>query len=413
MSLGAPASHAFVAAHASPQRTDFYPRASPTAPYFFALAILTQRVAPRPQALRSSIKKKAMAEPTLAEKVSVLQRQLNLPEGANLVDKVENALEKIGLADELRGQPLTRKVDAALQTLGVTPQTSVPMGTPVSNAPVTAPLPTVVEARVVQEAEEQARREAEQARERALRHEAALEKALRDAMPGWFAVWTDRKHAALETAIAHAEAATPPEGSTLFAALNEAKEAARRGRGELDAKREAEEKARREAEEKARAVERSAREAAEARDAAKARREAEERKAKELMHKFIFTIRGERLGICLGADGDPVHDAQGRRDGGVDEYGRPSQLVVCSPTAATIMFHSMESKLLINHQRHRCINVDWWKLEEGTSCHVYDAYPQGPATGQKWIINDDGSISPTDARHLVLGLDAIWRKESN
>ena len=51
-------------------------------------------------------------------------------------------------------------------------------------------------------------------------------------MPGWFALWTpwtDRKHAALETAIAHAEAATPPEGSTLFAALNEAKEAARRG----------------------------------------------------------------------------------------------------------------------------------------------------------------------------------------
>ena len=40
-----------------------------------------------------------------------------------------------------------------------------------------------------------------------------------------------QKHAALETAIANAYAATPPEGSTLFAALNEAKEAARRGRG--------------------------------------------------------------------------------------------------------------------------------------------------------------------------------------
>ena len=89
-------------------------------------------------------------EPTLAEKVSVLQRELNLSEGESLVDAVDNALEKIGLADELQGQPLTRKVDAALQTLGVTPQTSVPMGTPVSNAPVTAPLPTVVEARVVQ-----------------------------------------------------------------------------------------------------------------------------------------------------------------------------------------------------------------------------------------------------------------------
>ena len=90
-------------------------------------------------------------EPTLEEKVSVLQRELNLSEGANHVDAVDNALEKIGLADELRGQPLTRKVDAALQTLGVTPQTSVPMGPPVSIATVTAPLPTVVEARVVQE----------------------------------------------------------------------------------------------------------------------------------------------------------------------------------------------------------------------------------------------------------------------
>ena len=206
-------------------------------------------------------------EPTLAEKVSVLQRQLNLPEGANLVDAVDNALEKIGLADELRGQPLTRKVDAALQTLGVTPQ-SVPMGAPVV-------YPSQVEAKLVASGAEAARmHELEeqlaaaqaantQARERAAQHEAALEKALRDAMPGWFAVWTDRKLVALETAIAHAEAATPPEGSTLFAALNEAKEAARRGRGELDAKREAEEKARREAEEKARrdAVERSAREA--------------------------------------------------------------------------------------------------------------------------------------------------------
>ena len=207
-------------------------------------------------------------EPTLAEKVSVLQRELNLSEGENFVDAVDNALEKIGLADELRGQPLTRKVDAALQTLGVTPQTSVPIGAPVV-------YPSQVEAKLVDSGAEAARiHELEeqlaaaqaantQAQERAARHEAALEKALRDAMPGWFAVWTDQKHAALETAIAHAEAATPPEGSTLFAALNEAKEAARRGRGELDAKREAEEKARREAEEKARrdAVERSAREA--------------------------------------------------------------------------------------------------------------------------------------------------------
>ena len=48
-------------------------------------------------------------EPTLAEKVSVLQRELNLSEGENFVDAVDNALEKIGLADELQGQPLTRR----------------------------------------------------------------------------------------------------------------------------------------------------------------------------------------------------------------------------------------------------------------------------------------------------------------
>ena len=53
------------------------------------------RVRPVPQHME-------LMEPTLAEKVSLLQRQLNLPEGANLVDAVDNALEKIGLADELR-----------------------------------------------------------------------------------------------------------------------------------------------------------------------------------------------------------------------------------------------------------------------------------------------------------------------
>ena len=49
-----------------------------------------------------------LMEPTLAEKVSVLQRELNLSEGESLVDAVDNALEKVGLADELRGQPLTK-----------------------------------------------------------------------------------------------------------------------------------------------------------------------------------------------------------------------------------------------------------------------------------------------------------------
>ena len=73
-----------------------------------------------------------VTEPTLAEKVGVLQRELNLPAEAPLADKVEKALETLGLANELRGQSLTRKVDVALETLGVAAQTSVPMGAPVS-----------------------------------------------------------------------------------------------------------------------------------------------------------------------------------------------------------------------------------------------------------------------------------------
>ena len=84
-------------------------------------------------------------EPTLAEKVSVLQRELNLPAGATLNEKVEKALETLGLADELRELPLVRKVDAALQTLGVTPQTCVQMGAPVPmGAPVSMVTPVAM-----------------------------------------------------------------------------------------------------------------------------------------------------------------------------------------------------------------------------------------------------------------------------
>ena len=84
-------------------------------------------------------------ESTLAEKVSVLQRELNLPAGATLNEKVEKALETLGLADELRELPLVRKVDAALQTLGVTPQTCVQMGAPVPmGAPVSMVTPVAM-----------------------------------------------------------------------------------------------------------------------------------------------------------------------------------------------------------------------------------------------------------------------------
>ena len=219
-------------------------------------------------------------EPTLAEKVSLLQRQLNLPEGANLVDAVDNALEKIGLADELQGQPLTIKVDAALQTLGMTPQT-VPMGTPVSIAPITAPHPTVVEARVVQEAEEQAL--AQQSRM------AALEKALRDAMPGWLGWWNDQSTETLQTAIAQAEAAFPPEGSSLQAALLKAK-AALRSQEEEKARRDAEARARRDAEARARGE-------AEAR----ARREAEQARVRnQRMERARGPLTQDELAGCWG-----------------------------------------------------------------------------------------------------------------
>ena len=43
----------------------------------------------------------------------------------------------------------------------------------------------------------------------------ALERALRDAMPGWFGMWTDRSTATLLTAIAQAVAAAPPAGTGL------------------------------------------------------------------------------------------------------------------------------------------------------------------------------------------------------
>ena len=68
--------------------------------------------------------------------------------------------------------------------------------------------------------------------------------------------------------------------------------------------------------------------------------------------------------------------------------------------------HPHQRKLLINGQRHRCINVNWWKLEAGTSCLVYDAYPNTGCEGQQFVVNNDRSVSPHHAAHLVLGLAA-------
>ena len=100
---------------------------------------------------------------------------------------------------------------------------------------------------------------------------AALEKALRDATPGFFGSWTNHDStAALKVAIAQAGAAAPPEGSSLLAALLAAIESLRSQR-EAKAKKEAEERARKEA------VERAAEEKARKEAAKKARRELDEK----------------------------------------------------------------------------------------------------------------------------------------
>ncbi len=327
------------------------------------------------------------------------------------------------------------------------------------------------------------------------RRQAALEKALRDAMPGWLGWWTDRDTATLDTAIAQAEAAFPPEGSSLEAALLEAK-AVLRGKEEAKAK-EAEEEAQRcklklfrgienmeswPEEAKKKLAKRLARHSMSDRtlcqwtvdyhsdhnkpgaqfpglsqsnqqrlmalleesnfaNAVKVKvdelslssapapavwREAEEaeewKSDPSCLRKFVFTSNGKQYGMTLGELGKSLHDPYRCNRGGVEgEYGRANQLVVCSPENAITLYHSRvhpdhankllirlahADKLLIDGQCHRCINVNWWKLVAGTGCNVYDAFPAGSATGQRWIINADGSIScfREDKRHLVLGL---------
>ena len=42
---------------------------------------------------------------------------------------------------------------------------------------------------------------------------------------------------------------------------------------------------------------------------------------------------------------------------------------------------------------------------------MYDAYPTGPATGMRYTINLDGTISVADKRSLVLGLTSAGHGE--
>ena len=127
---------------------------------------------------------------------------------------------------------------------------------------------------------------------------------------------------------------------------------------------------------------------------------------------FVFRVgaaRGQELGLCVGRLHTPVHDPYRCNGGGVEgEYGRGNGLRVCEPRRAMTLVYSKTSphqlKLLDKDNRSRCLNVDWWKFEENVGIHLYDAYPAGPATGQKWVLNENGSISPQRKPELVLGL---------
>jgi hypothetical protein len=195
-------------------------------------------------------------------------------------------------ADELPAKPTTgagRPPSAQSQAEKPTPPVTTPLVPMAQTVPTATSVKQLEIEAKIREAEAKIR-EAEQrvrhteaairleeadikacAAEQALRY-AALEKALRDSMPGFFDSWANHDStAALEVAIAKAEAVALPEGSSLSAALLAAKESLRSQR-EAKAKNEAEERARKEA------VEREAEE--------KARREAAEKAQRDLDDKF-------------------------------------------------------------------------------------------------------------------------------
>ena len=190
---------------------------------------------------------------TLVDKAKKLRAHFGMDNELPVATVVSAAIDLLGLHVE---GGLLAKADACISALNKAPPVSVEA---VPQQPIIAMGSVVIReaeaAMRLQEAEMKART-AEQALAQQSRM-AALERALRDAMPGWFGVWTGRgvdgpaDTATLQTAIAQAEAAFPPAGSSLQAALLEAK-AALRSQEEAKAKKEAEERARREAEERAR-----------------------------------------------------------------------------------------------------------------------------------------------------------------
>ena len=127
--------------------------------------------------------------------------------------------------------------------------------------------------------------------------------------------------------------------------------------------------------------------------------------------KFVVRCKDQRVGLRVGHKRPRVHDPYRCRvnGGGVQgEYGQANTIQICSPAdAMSLTFsrtHPHVDKLLDEANPTRCINVYWWKLQEGTRLGMYDAYPSGPATGMRYSINADGTISVLSKRHLVLGL---------
>ena len=250
-----------------------------------------------PQTQAHTLLEPAIASHTekLMDNVEKLRTHFGMAMNLPMAAVIGTATERLGLVAHLEGANLVVKADAciaALATLVAAAQVQpvVMMAEPMG-MPMAEPMAPQMGVPVAQEVDEQAlmaeakMREAEarirEAEQRARQAEAALrlqeaemkaraaeqvlaqqsrmaalEKTLRDAMPGWFGVWTEWSTATLQTAIAQAEAAFPPEGSSLQAALLEAKAAMRSqeeatARKEAEARREAEERTRREAEERA------------------------------------------------------------------------------------------------------------------------------------------------------------------
>eukprot|EP00929_Paragymnodinium_shiwhaense_P080559 TRINITY_DN42021_c0_g1_i1.p1 TRINITY_DN42021_c0_g1~~TRINITY_DN42021_c0_g1_i1.p1 ORF type:complete len:367 (-),score=63.84 TRINITY_DN42021_c0_g1_i1:129-1229(-) len=127
--------------------------------------------------------------------------------------------------------------------------------------------------------------------------------------------------------------------------------------------------------------------------------------------KFIVEAHGKTFGLRVGKQHERVHDPYRCKGGGVEgEYGFANSLQICSPEEAMTLVYSNQSphksKLLDENERHRCINVYWWKFQRGQGVGMYDAYPKGPAKGMKWWINPGtGTIDALDHPSWSLGVE--------